>query len=89
MKKSASLALAALLALSGVTAASAANRMAMASPSSKTPDTLSLSDTQQKSIWKDISRHASNQTAPSGFNAAVGTAIPATVSTYPLPRQAA
>jgi hypothetical protein len=90
MKKSASLALAALLALSGATAASAANRMA--NPSNKTPgasDTLKLSNTQQKSIWKDISRQASNQTAPTGFNAAVGTAIPSTVSTHPLPRQAA
>ena len=90
MKKSASLALAAILALSGATAASAANRMA--NPSSKTTgasDTLNLSDTQQKSIWKDISHHASNQTAPTGFNAAVGTAIPSTVNTHPLPRQAA
>ncbi len=39
-------------------------------------------------IWKDISRHATNQTAPSGFNATVGEAIPSNVSTYPLPRQA-
>jgi hypothetical protein len=52
-------------------------------------DTLDLSATQQKDIWKDLSRHAASQTAPSGFNATVGEAIPTGVSTYPLPRQAA
>ncbi|MGF6306117.1 hypothetical protein ABIB82_000463 [Bradyrhizobium sp. i1.8.4] len=89
MKNTIPLAVAALLALSGVSAAAAremsgraGNRMSGAG------DTLQLTDAQQKSIWNDVSRHAANQTAPSGFDAAVGAAVPSAVSTYPLPRQA-
>jgi hypothetical protein len=90
MKKSVSVAVAVALLLSGASAASAANRMSNhAAGASMASDTLNLSATQQKQIWKDLSRHAANQTAPSGFNAAVGTAVPASVSIYPLPRQAA
>ena len=90
MKKSASVAVAAVLLMSGVSVASAANYMSNRSGNSAAAsDRLELSSAQQKSIWKDISRHAANQSAPSGFNAAVGTAIPATINTYPLPRQAA
>ena len=88
MKNLAPLAVATLLALSGVTAA-AANQMA--NHAGKMPgasDNLALSGTQQKSIWTDVSHHASNQSAPSGFNATVGSAVPTSVSTYPLPRQA-
>jgi hypothetical protein len=90
MRNTLPLAIAALLALSGVGAASA-SQMAMANHAGKmsaASDTLALSGTQQKAIWKDVGRHAANQTAPSGFTAAVGTAVPSTVSTHPLPRQA-
>jgi len=90
MKKSASVAVAAMLLLSSVSVASAASHMSnRTGNSAAASDRLDLSDAQQKSIWKDISRHAANQSAPSGFNAAIGTAIPASVSTYPLPRAAA
>jgi hypothetical protein len=90
MKKSASVAVAAVLLLSGVSVASAASHMSNRSGSSAAAsDKLDLSSAQQKSIWKDIGSHAANQNAPSDFNAAVGMAIPAGVSTYPLPRQAA
>jgi hypothetical protein len=90
MKKSASVAVAAVLLLSGVSVASAASHMSNRSGNSAAArDKLDLSSAQQKSIWKDIGSHAANQNAPSDFNAAVGMAIPAGVSTYPLPRQAA
>jgi hypothetical protein len=85
MRKFASAAIAAALLLSGVSVASAASHMSTAAAS----DTLNLSATQQKSVWKDLSRHATNQSPPSGFNATVGQAIPSGISTYPLPRQAA
>jgi hypothetical protein len=90
MKKSASLALVAALALSGVSAASA--RSHMSRMSNQTPgasDTLTLSDSQQQLIWKDVSKHATGQNAPADFNAAVGTEVPSSMSTYPLPRRAA
>jgi hypothetical protein len=87
MKKSASLALAAALVLTGVTAASA--RSHMSNKTTGASDTLTLTDAQQQSIWNDVSRHAANQTMPADFNAAVGTEVPSAINTYPLPRQAA
>jgi hypothetical protein len=87
MKKPASAAVAAVLLLSGVSAATAASNMSNRSASAAS-DTLTLSDAQQKTIWKDVSRHAAAQNAPQDFNAAVGTAIPAGITTYPLPRRA-
>ncbi|WP_426440169.1 DUF1236 domain-containing protein [Bradyrhizobium genosp. P] len=88
MKTTLSLAIAAVLALSGASAAAASQMSSHAGKMSGASDTLTLSDTQQKSIWKDVNHHAANQTAPSGFTAAVGTAVPSTVNTYPLPLQA-
>jgi hypothetical protein len=89
MNKSASLALVAALALTGMTAASArSHTTGMSNRSVGASDTLSLSDTQQQSIWKDVSKHATNQNAPAGFSAAAGTEIPSDMTTYPLPRRA-
>jgi opacity protein-like surface antigen len=93
MKRSASLVLAAVLAMSGATAASAASHMSkMSKTMSKTTaasDTLTLSGDQQKSIWNDLSRQAANERAPSGFSAAVGAQVPNSMKTYPMSRQAA
>jgi hypothetical protein len=89
MRKPATLAVAAMLAVSAVPAASAANHMSSRNKTTGASDTLTLSDSQQKSIWNDVSRRASNETAPSGFNASVGTVLPSDVSTRPLPRRAA
>ncbi len=89
MKNCLPLAVAAVLAVSGVSAAAATEMSSHAgNKMSGASDTLQLSDAQQKSIWTDVSRHATNQTAPSGFNATVGAAMPSGVSTHPLPRQA-
>jgi Protein of unknown function (DUF1236) len=87
MKKSASLALAAALVLTGATAASA--RSHMSNKTTSASDTLTLSDAEQQSIWKDVSGQATNQTAPADFNAAVGAEVPSAINIYPLPRQAA
>jgi hypothetical protein len=87
MTKSISAALALMLGLSGVTAASAANHMSRANKTGAS-DTLTLSDAQHTSIWNDVSKHASNQNAPDGFNATVGEAVPSQLTTKPLPRQA-
>jgi hypothetical protein len=90
MKRSASLVLAAMLAMLGATAASAANHMSrMSSKTPRASDTLSLSGDQQKSIWNDVGTHAKNESTPSGFNVAVGTEVPNSMSTHPMPRQAA
>ena len=88
MIKSTSIAVAAALLVGGasLSAANAASGHAMAG--SAASDTLNLSGKQQKTIWKDMQRHAANQAAPAGFTATVGAAIPAGVSTYPVPRVA-
>jgi len=84
MNKHTPIALAAVLLLSGVTAAAAAG-MTQASPS----DSLSLSSTQQKTAWKDLSMPSLNQAAPSGFAVKVGATVPKSVTTAPVNTKAA
>ena len=84
MNKRTPIALAAALLLSGVTAAAAAGIM-QASPS----NSLSLSSTQQKTAWQDLSMPSLNQTAPSGFAVKVGATVPKSVTTAPVNTKAA
>jgi hypothetical protein len=92
MKTRTSIALAAALLLSGVTAASAADWMhsssssTMAKPAS---DTFSLNRTQQKTAWSDLSTAASKQDLPSGFNASIGSVVPTTFKIEPVSSRAA
>jgi len=85
MKKQTSIALAAALLLSGVTAASAAS---MSNPA-KASDALSLTSTQQKTAWNDLYVPSLNQKAPSGFHAIIGEVLPNSVTTAPVPSKAA
>jgi Protein of unknown function (DUF1236) len=83
MKKQTPIALAAVLLLAGVTAAAAAG-MARSTAS----DSLSLTNSQQKTAWRDL--HARNkQSAPSSFMAASGTAVPSTLKIEPVPSKTA
>ena len=52
-------------------------------------DTLMLSNAQQKTAWHDLYTKSLNQTAPSGFGAAVGAVVPKSVITAPMPAKAA
>jgi len=85
MKKQISLALAAAVLLSGVTAASAATM----SHAAKAGDTLSLTSTQQKTAWSDLYMESMNQAAPSGFDPVIGAVVPNSVTTAPVPPKAA
>ena len=76
MKKHKTLALAAALLLAGVSAASAAG-MANSAPNSAASNSLTLSSAQQKTAWNDL-RGQNKQSAPSGFTATVGAAVPET-----------
>ena len=60
---------------------------APASPMSQstTKDSLSLSASQQSAAWKDISAQAVKETAPAGFTAKVGAAVPNGLVTQPVP----
>jgi hypothetical protein len=83
MKKQMSIGLAAALLLAGVTAASAAG-MAQSTAS----DSLTLTNTQQKTAWQDL--HTRNkQIAPSTFVASSGTAVPSTMKIKPVPGKTA
>ena len=92
MKKHISVALAAGLLVAGVSAASAAGMSQSNSTTStmaQPAGTLSLTSAQQKTVWNDLHGQATEQKAPSGFNATVGAIVPSTVKTEPVPRKAA
>jgi hypothetical protein len=90
-KKQLSIALAAALFAAGAPAALAAGTSSTSTTMAKpgASDTLSLPSAQQKTAWNDLKSQASNQTAPSGFQATVGSALPASVKTMPVPSKTA
>jgi Protein of unknown function (DUF1236) len=71
--------------LSVVSAASAAT----APTAARAGDTLTLTGTQQRTAWRDLTRPPLNQRTPSGFTATVGSAVPGTVVIAPVPPKAA
>ncbi len=90
MRKHVSIALAAGLLMAGVSAASAAGMQQRSSTMSQpASDTLSLTSTQQKTVWNDLHGQATEQKAPAGFNATVGAIVPSTVQIEPVPSKAA
>jgi Protein of unknown function (DUF1236) len=90
MKTQTSIALAAAVLLSGVTAAAAAgmssSHSTMAKPAN---DTLNLTSTQRETAWNDLRSGAAKQKAPSGFEATVGSVVPSTLKIEPVPSKAA
>lgn len=52
---------------------------------SQPADNLSLSASQQKTVWKDISNQATKETPPVTFTAKVGNAVPNDVAVHPMP----
>lgn len=90
MKTRTAIALAATLLLAGASAAAATGMQANGakiSPPAK--DTLTLSNAQQQLAWKDLYTNFLNQTAPAGFDASVGAAVPNSVTTAPVTDRAA
>ncbi len=90
MNKQISMALAAGLLVAGVSAASAADTntsSAKMSPPAK--DTLSLSGTQQKTVWNDLNSEAAKQKAPPSFFRSIGEVVPGSVKLQPMPAKAA
>jgi len=51
-------------------------------------DSLSLTESQQKSAWNAISKQASAQTLPSNFTPAKGAVVPSGVNLQPVPVEA-
>src|SRR5262245_55221630 len=78
---------------SGAGGALAAGQHAMANHSAAmqtTPkDDLALTRTQKRIAWRDISKQASTETAPSGFSAKVGATVPDNLSIQPMPAHVA
>jgi len=52
-------------------------------------DRLSLTSTEQKSVWKDLNGQATNQNAPSGFQPQVGAMVPGSIKLEPVPSKTA
>ena len=90
MRKHISVALAAGLLVAGVSAASAGGMSQSNSTSNSTmsQDPLRLTSAQQKMVWNDLHGQATEQKAPSGFNATIGAIVPSTVKTEPVPSKA-
>jgi hypothetical protein len=78
---------------SGIGTASAVEHHAMSKNSSAmqlTPkDDLSLTRSQQRAAWRDISKQANSQPAPSNFSASVGATIPSDVAIQSVPAKVA
>ena len=76
------LSLATILLIGSVGAATAADHHAMSkqlstsSTASMAKDNLSLTTAQEKLAWRDLSKQAANQRAPSNFSPSVGATVP-------------
>ena len=87
--------------IAGTGAASAADMHSTSNTMSKTSgsktsavqpmakDNLTLTRSQQRTVWRDLSKQASNQTAPSNFTASVGATIPSDVTIKAVPAKVA
>jgi hypothetical protein len=77
--------------LSGIGMASAADSQAMSNATTSPPmqsmakDSLSLTRSQQRIAWKDLSEQATSQTAPSNFKATVGATVPSDIALQSVP----
>jgi hypothetical protein len=50
---------------------------------------LSLTRSQQRTAWRDISKEASRQSAPANFKASIGATVPADISLQAVPANVA
>ena len=73
----------------GIGVAYAAGNHAMSTVSTPAKDSLSLTNTQERTAWKDISRQANSQAAPSGFSPTIGATVPTDISLKPVPAKLA
>jgi Protein of unknown function (DUF1236) len=79
----------------GIGTASAASNHAMSDKSTASTmqpmarDSLSLTRSQQRMAWNDISRQATKQTTPSNFTASVGASVPSGISLRSVPAKVA
>ena len=95
--KSLSVAVAAVLMMSGASIASAQSTMskdtmskdkATTGSAASTASQINLTSEQEKKLWDAVSTHAMKQNAPSGFDAAVGQTLPTSVTLRELPSEA-
>jgi Flp pilus assembly protein TadD len=92
MKSPSRIVIASAILLSGVSLAAAAGMSKSTSTSSsmaKPTDQLSLSSSQQKTAWQDISGQAVKETAPAKFTAGIGHKVPNQLAIRPVPTNAA
>ena len=61
----------------------------MSSTTSMARDSLLLTTAQEKLAWRDLSKQAASQPAPSNFSAAQGTTVPNNIALRPIPKKVA
>jgi hypothetical protein len=82
---------AAVLLVAAGTAARAADSKAMSGSNAQSAlkDQISLSRAQERTAWRDLSRNAKQQTAPSSFTPSVGATVPDGITLRTMPQRAA
>jgi hypothetical protein len=65
------------------------NTMSSSNAPSGAEDHLSLSRVQERTAWRDLSRSAKQQTAPSSFTPSVGATVPDGITLRAMPQRAA
>jgi hypothetical protein len=89
MKIRSFLTVAAVAFLASLSVAAASSRSkeitAKSSSISMPKDKLSLTSTQEKTAWQDITKRARKEKAPAGFSTKVGAVVPQALITYPVP----
>jgi len=89
MTRQMSILLAAGLLIGGAFADPAAAMWPFTSSAKTAKDTLTLTGSQQKMAWKDLSAQAPTKNAPSGFHPTTGSSVPAAVQIKPVSSKAA
>jgi hypothetical protein len=82
-----------LILATGIAAHAADNKATSSSSSSNAQaaatDQLSLTRVQERTAWRDLSRNAKQQTAPSSFTPSVGATVPDGITLRAMPQRAA
>jgi uncharacterized protein DUF1236 len=82
-----------LIVATGIAAHAADNKTMSSSSGSNAQagaqDQLSLTRVQERTAWRDLSRNAKSQTAPSSFTPSVGATVPDGITFQAMPQRAA
>ena len=71
--------------MTSVTEISGGQRSSATTGSGTTNESLNLTSAQRHDLWQDLSKQAAKESAPAGFTAKVGEAVPSSIKLQSLP----